>query len=226
MTEREETELQQQAELETPTPWAERPIHEIEQIGGELCLNFTNTVGGSRENPKERLNRYEDLVQWSIQAGAVEPEQGEILLARAANESEDADHILGRARDLREAIYRIFAAIAADQDPQGDDLARLNEELERAQAHLRVVLTGDQFDYRFLDHGSLDRPLWPIARSAADLLVSNDLARVKRCGGHDCDWLFVDQSKNKSRRWCDMRDCGNRAKARRHYHRQKRARKA
>jgi predicted RNA-binding Zn ribbon-like protein len=218
------TEGEQQMES-TPTPWAERPVHEVEQIGGELCLDFTNTVGGSRENPKERLNRYEDLVQWSIQAGAIEPDEGETLLARAAKEAEDADRVLSRARDLREAIYRIFAAIAENEDPRGDDLARLNEELERGQAHLRVTPVDEGFDYLFVNGAELDRPLWPIARSAADLLVGDDLARVKRCGGHDCDWLFVDQSKNKSRRWCDMRDCGNRAKARRHYHRQKRARK-
>jgi predicted RNA-binding Zn ribbon-like protein len=216
------SEREQQTES-TTIPWQERPPHEIEQIGGELCLDFANTVGGSRENPKERLNRYEDLIGWSIHAGTIDPETGDALLSRAGAEREHADRVLDRARQLREAIYGIFAAIAGDHEATGEDIARLNAELERAQVHLRVAPVAGGFDYLFADGSALDRPLWPIARSAADLLVSDDLARVKRCGGHDCDWLFLDQSKNKSRRWCDMRDCGNRAKARRHYRRHKRA---
>ena len=205
---------------------SDRPVEALELIGGELCLDFTNTVGGSRENPKERLHDYSDLVRWAAHAGAIGAEEADELLTRGAERPDAAERVLARALELREAIYRIFEQIARGQAPAAADLERLNAELERAHAHLRVVPAGDHFDYLFADEVALDRPLWPVARSAAELLVSGDVGRVKRCGGHDCDWLFVDQSKNRSRRWCDMRDCGNRAKARRHYRRQRRARSA
>ena len=71
------------------------------------------------------------------------------------------------------------------------------------------------------DEGALDRPLWPVLRSAAALLTSDDIARIRECAAERCAWLFIDHSRNRSRRWCDMRDCGNRAKARRHYARAK-----
>ncbi len=68
---------------------------------------------------------------------------------------------------------------------------------------------------------ALDRVLWPIIRSAAQLLIADELSRLKLCDADDCGWLFVDGSRNRSRRWCDMSDCGNRAKARRYRERQR-----
>jgi predicted RNA-binding Zn ribbon-like protein len=61
----------------------------------------------------------------------------------------------------------------------------------------------------------LELPLWILARSAADLLTSEQHAYVRQCASEECTWLFIDRSKNHSRRWCDMGDCGNREKARR-----------
>jgi predicted RNA-binding Zn ribbon-like protein len=129
--------------------------------------------------------------------------------------------VFARALRLREAIFRIFVAVIADASPAAADLERLNDELALALPHLRIVPDEHGFDYRFdAADGALDRPLWPVARSASELLATGDLGRVKRCTSDECDWLFVDLSKNRSRRWCDMRDCGNRAKARRYYRRQ------
>ncbi len=193
-------------------------------VGGALCLDFANTVGGTRERPTEKLPAYEDFVRWGARAGAVDPEEAEPLLARAAAEPEAALAVHARAIELREALYRIFVAVIADAAPAQDDLAVLNGELARALPHLRIEHEGDGFVYRFAPGSALERPLWPIARSAAELLDNGEIDRLKECSSEDCTWLFVDQSKNRSRRWCDMKDCGNRAKARRHYHRQKRAR--
>lgn len=211
------------------TDWTVRPFEELELIGGELALDFANSLGGTREVPKERLHAYSDLVGWAVHAGGIEPAELEPLLAQAAERPDEAARVLERALELREAIYRIFTAVSEDRRPAPDDLERLNQELARALPHLRIATcaedaAGQPFEYGFgADPSALDRPLWPIARSAADLLAEGELARVKQCTSDDCAWLFVDLSKNKSRRWCDMKDCGNRAKARRHYHRQKRA---
>ena len=207
------------------TEWVKRPIDELELIGGEVCLDFANSLGGTREEPKERLHDYGDLVRWAAHAGAIEGAEVQSLLAAAEARPAEAESVFARAVRLREAIYRIFAGVADDASPVADDLQRLNDELARALPHLRIVPDEHGFDYRFdTAAGALDRPLWPVVRSASELLAVGDLARIKQCTSDECDWLFVDLSKNRSRRWCDMRDCGNRAKARRYYRRQRGAR--
>jgi predicted RNA-binding Zn ribbon-like protein len=98
-------------------------------------------------------------------------------------------------------------------------MATINAELATAGTHLRVVESDGGFGWGWEDGDALDRVLWPVARAAAELLVAGDLSRIGQCAGEECQWLYVDTSRNHSRRWCDMNDCGNRAKARRHYHR-------
>jgi predicted RNA-binding Zn ribbon-like protein len=197
-------------------------VEELELIGGEACLDFANSMGGTRENPSERLYDYGDLVRWAAHAGAIEATEVERLVTAARAHSTVAEGVFARAIELREAIFRIFAAVADGARPAAADLERLNDELARALPNLRIVPDEEGFDYRVdAADGALDRPLWPIARSASELLATGDLARVKRCTSDECDWLFVDLSKNRSRRWCDMRDCGNRAKARRYYRRRR-----
>lgn len=207
---------------QTPTTDGVPPVEDLELIGGEVCLDFANTLGGTREAPSERLHDYGDLVRWAAHAGAIEGTEVETLVAAAGARSAEAEAVFARALRLREAIFRIFVAVIADASPAEEDLERLNDELARALPHLRIVPDEHGFDYRFeASDGALDRPLWPVARSASELLATGDLGRVKRCTSDECDWLFVDLSKNRSRRWCDMRDCGNRAKARRYYRRQR-----
>jgi predicted RNA-binding Zn ribbon-like protein len=199
-----------------------RPAEELELIGGEVCLDFANTMGGTRAAPSDRLHDYGDLVRWAAHAGAIDEPEVQPLLTAADARSDEADAVFARALELREAVFRIFASVADDASPAAADLARLNDELSLALPHLRIVPDEHGFDYRFESaDGALDRPLWPVARSASELLAHGDLARIKRCTSDECDWLFVDLSKNRSRRWCDMRDCGNRAKARRYYRRRR-----
>ncbi|HEX2091777.1 MAG TPA: CGNR zinc finger domain-containing protein, partial [Longimicrobiaceae bacterium] len=123
------------------------------------------------------------------------------------------------AVELREAIYGIFSTLAGGGEAPQEELEILNRELSRAMSRARITAAGGQCDWAWQDTGELDRVLWPVARSAAQLLTSEDRVRVKECAGDDCGWLYLDTSKNRSRRWCDMKDCGNRAKVRRHYHR-------
>lgn len=202
---------------------ASRPVDELELIGGALCLDFANTVGGSRSDPREYLIDYRALVRWGERVGALQPEDARALLGEAEDRPADAAGTLARARELRETIYRVYARLARGRPAEPRDLQALNESLVPVMAELRLVADEDGYSWRPVRRkGALDLMLGPIARDAADLLVSGDLERVKQCGGDDCDWLFLDASRNRSRRWCDMKDCGNRAKARRHYRRQKR----
>jgi predicted RNA-binding Zn ribbon-like protein len=146
------------------------------------------------------------------------------LAAEALSRPEAAERAFNSAVDLRRAIYRIFSAVASEQSAPQEALRAFNEYLANALAHAKIAEEESGFTWDWEDaEVSLERMLWPVARSAAELLVSGQVERVRECGGHDCSWLFVDTSKNHSRRWCDMGDCGNRAKARRHYHRRQKA---
>jgi predicted RNA-binding Zn ribbon-like protein len=198
----------------------ENPFAEKSLVGGRLCLDFTNTIGRHPPEPlNEWLHDYADLVWWSRRAGVLEEGEAEALFARARDEPARAAGVFARAIALREAVYRILSAAAAEREAAEEDLGTLNRELSSALCHLRVRAEGEGFAWGWEEGGGLDRPLWPVARDAAELLVSDDLARVGGCCGEDCDWLYLDTSRNRSRRWCTMADCGNRAKARRHYHR-------
>jgi predicted RNA-binding Zn ribbon-like protein len=198
------------------------PNYTFQFVGGALCLDFVNTVGG-RKNPKpdEHLNDYEDLVEWARQGGVISDARAKQLIAQAAKHPNTARRVLAEALALREAIARISEALLGGKKPPAADLALLNATLPRALAHLEIVPSDHGFDWRFREvNDALDAPLWPAVRSAADLLLHAP-PRVGICESPTCGWLFVDTSRNHSRRWCDMGDCGNRAKARRHYSRQR-----
>jgi predicted RNA-binding Zn ribbon-like protein len=194
---------------------AEKPKSPTFQfVGGALCLDFCNSVGGSREGiPREKLNSIADYIAWAVQAGLVDGVEAE-RLHRAAEG--DGREVLGRAIQLREALYRIFRAAGKRKSPEESDLKILNSELEASLGRLRVGKERKGFKWHWNDDAlRLENPLGPIARSAADLLThEHALEQVGQCHGDNCGWLFVDLSKNQSRRWCDMRDCGNRAKVR------------
>ncbi len=197
------------------------PVFELS--GGAPCLDFANTLDErGRASPRERLRRYADLVAWSRQAGLVDAAAAAALVAQGERRPDEARQVLARGIVLREAIFRLFAAAAAEDRWAAADLAALNLALPRALEHLEVAPAAAGFGWRWrVADGDLDRMLWPVVRSAAELLTSPDLSRVRECAADTCRWLFLDQSRNQSRRWCDMAVCGNRAKARRHYRRQR-----
>ncbi|GIK39349.1 MAG: hypothetical protein BroJett011_31820 [Chloroflexota bacterium] len=195
-------------------------------IGGQPCLIFANTVGGSRPaTEREYLHDYTDLLAWSRHAGLITASETQRLLAEASRRPLEAARVFERAIWLRETIYRIFSAVAAGGAPKRADLEILNDALAEVLAKLQVTPTETGFTWNWRSEPeALDSMLWPVVRSAGELLTSNELHRVRECAGDDCGWLFIDTSRNHSRRWCDMNDCGNRAKARRHYARSRRAR--
>jgi predicted RNA-binding Zn ribbon-like protein len=197
----------------------ERHAGNPKRIGDRPCLDFANTVGWRvTDHPHERLVSYADFVAWGQQVGVVAEHQAHRLLEEATRRPAVASAVLERAIVLREAIYRIFSAVAGERTPQVADITTLNGFLSEAMSRLQLTLTADGFAWSWAGDGSsLEQMLWPVVRSAAELLTSSELNRVGICAGDGCGWLFFDTSKNRSRRWCAMEDCGNRAKARRHY---------
>ncbi len=195
--------------------------------GGRFCLDFANTLRRRlTARPVELLTTYADLVSWGRAAGLFEAGEDGRLLREAARRPREAQAVLERAVALREVIHRIFSAAAGGHAPRREDLAALNAALAEAMGELRLVAEGARFGWGSVgDPPVLERPLWSVVRSAAELMTSDELEAVRKCGASECAWLFMDQSKNRSRRWCDMRICGNRAKARRHYRRRRAGRR-
>jgi predicted RNA-binding Zn ribbon-like protein len=199
-----------------------KPGFTFELSGGELCLDFVNTLEhrGDAALRQEHLNTYADLLSWCRQTNALARPELAQLAGRGSRSLRQAREVLRRALRLREALYRIFSAVAAGRRPANDDLELLNSAARSAWASR--ALTRKHGAFRWEQHPAgahLEAPLWPISRSAVDLLTSDRCASIRECAADECAWLFLDHSRNQSRRWCDMTVCGNRAKARSFYRR-------
>jgi predicted RNA-binding Zn ribbon-like protein len=187
-------------------------------VGGAPCLDFTNTVDWrGQDQPEESLTDYRDLIEWSRAASVLDDAEAEELLRQGAMSPQHAESVYLRGIELREAIYRVFSAACEDAEPAEPDLETLNQVLSDALSHTRLVHLGGVYEMGY-DSKPPEYVLWRLAASASELLTSEDVDRVKRCASDECGWLFLDMSRNRSRRWCRMEGCGNRMKARRHYH--------
>ena len=187
---------------------------EIRFLGGHPALDFVNTVGGRTHSSekrytidRERIESLEDFYEWAAAAGLTSRRHP----AKAARPA-----LVRRAHKLREALYRLFIGIG-----NAEDEATLNRELSIARSHERLAFSSRVAAFAWDDRNAPDSPLWMIARAAAELLTSQEMSRLRRCSGESCGWLFLDTSRNHSRQWCDMRDCGNSAKVKRYRARQK-----
>jgi predicted RNA-binding Zn ribbon-like protein len=190
-------------------------------IAGRLCLDFANTASG-RGGPKQldHLRRYEDLAAWAVHAGAIERPAALELLRQAEAAPDAAAALLVRALALRELCHRLAMTLAAGGQPAPADLAGAAAAWRSALATATLAPAGARFDWRWpADDLGAGWLLGPLALDLIALLIGPDLARLKRCPGADCGWVFLDRSRNGRRRWCEMRICGNRAKARRHHER-------
>ncbi len=196
-------------------------------IGGNLCLDFVNTVRGRIRRPAsrraldyadeivgERLVSFDALLRWAMLVRVLTTREANSLAKRAAATPTNAAAVLGRSLTVREAMYRIFKAALEGWSPRPEDMAALNRELLIARTHERLVASPCP-TWEWDQTTALDRVLWPIIRSAGDLLTSPDLERVGQCPGDECGWLFLDTSRSRRRQWCDMAQCGNLAKVRR-----------
>jgi len=208
---------------------SESPAATVKLIGGRLCLDFVNSVGGRRPAlpskkgdegaylvREDKLNDYSDLLAWSRHTGLLTEGEVQKLIRESRQRRAEAAPVFARAIALREAMYRIFKAALNRTLPRQSDLEQLNQELTMAYGRVRLATGEENFVWEWTDtKNSLDRMHWLIADSAAEFLATGDLTRLRECSGEDCGWLFEDTSKNRSRQWCDMRDCGNLAKVRR-----------
>ena len=173
----------------------------------DLCLDFANTrYWRGQDSPTETLNTPADLAAWAKAPKAPAPRDFE------------------RALELRETIHRLFDAVAQGKAPASRDFEGLNAALAGAPARTVLKRGKETFDWEVdMGSGTALALLAPVLWSAGDLLASGKLDKIRRCANPECLYLFFDESRAGKRRWCTMSSCGNRAKARRHYHKAKQA---
>ena len=188
-----------------------------------LCVRFVNTVDW-RDDPSQRvdkLSNYSDLVHWAREAGAILPATANKLLHEADRSAAAASGAFAHAISVREALAGILEAAASQRQAAATDLQRFNSALAESGRHLCITSDEGRFQCTWDTDERLDRVLWPAVRSAADLVTSSELQRLRMCEGEGCGWFFMDTTRNRSRRWCNMAVCGNRAKVKRFYERHK-----
>jgi predicted RNA-binding Zn ribbon-like protein len=202
--------------------------HRFELVAGSLCLDFVNTVGdrdGSWRYVRNYLQRYEDVVSWGLQAQVLPEREAATLRALAQRRPAEAAAAHERAVNLRETLHAIFSPIAhSANSAEGlsvnrDALAALNAMLPDLLIKSRLATSTEGLIYHWsFDGGDVpfDRIIWTVLQSATGLLTSADLRYVHQCAMETCGWLFLDVSKNKTRRWCAMKLCGNKTKVRQH----------
>ncbi len=183
--------------------------------GGVPCLDLANTEAyRGTGHEMDLLQSYDMLVAWSLAAGALQPSEAGPLLLAAAGAPEVAADLLAQARELRRAVHVLMQSVALRTEPPVAALATLNAFLAESQMHGQIVRRNAGFEIRFRPEDDMALPIWRLTDSAARLLVSPDRDFVRECPGHDCGWLFLDTTKNHSRRWCHSADCGNKARVR------------
>lgn len=185
-------------------------------VGEHPALDLVNTLDWRfRDSGAEELmGSYDDLVDLT--------EQMQLLTAKQARQLKRSIHahagrrVLLLARELREALADLLYSGLNRLDVPDASLKTLEKHFQAARAQTRLMRDGAQLRWEWADtETKAEYPLWLLARAASRLMVSEDVQKVRECGNPDCRWLFLDTSKNHTRRWCDMKVCGNRMKARR-----------
>lgn len=208
-----------------------RPAGEMNLVGGRLFLDFVNTVGARCKSPNygtvvrdDKLNDYLDLLAWGRHMKLLTGAESELLIRESTRLPKETSAVFKRAVRLRKAIYHICKAILSETRAECPDLDVINEELHVARNAEQLVSGKASFGFEWnAPRTALDRLLWVVTRSATEWFTTGDLSRLRECEGEDCGWVFEDTSRNRSRRWCDMSDCGNRAKVHRFRKRQRSA---
>jgi predicted RNA-binding Zn ribbon-like protein len=191
---------------------------------GNLALDFANTIDwpGSDQS-REMFNSYVDLLSWAKFYSALTGDEIEFLAAEADRHPRLAVKALKQAIALRDAVYLTFTAVAHNEQADSDGLVTIKDMWGQAVLEAEITPGEKHFTWSWdQKKSSLEYILYPVAHAAMELLLSKNLLQVGQCADdRGCGLLFIDTSKNHSRQWCSMEDCGNRAKAQRYYRRKK-----
>lgn len=190
-------------------------------VGGSVALDFANTLDWRlRDRPVELLKGFPDLLRWGRSAGALGAAEARGLRRWGESHPRAASRALAEAAGVREAIAAIWLALVARTPPPPGALERLAAACRDASGARSLRARGGEVEWVWREP-SLEpmRPAWVAALDAVRILTSPERSRVRQCADAECGWFFLDTSRNRSRRWCSMKGCGNRNKARRFHSR-------
>lgn len=185
-------------------------------IAGDPALDLVNTLDWRfRESgTEELLNGYDDVLRFAEQGGVLTLKQARAL--RRGTTAYAGSHVVEQVRGLREALSDLLYAGLDGMDSSAASLKTLERLLREARERMRLVRDGARLKWDWVGaEARPEFPRWLLTRAASRLLLSENVQLVRACGNPECRWLFLDTSKNHTRRWCDMKICGNRMKARR-----------
>jgi predicted RNA-binding Zn ribbon-like protein len=182
-----------------------------------VALDFVNTLDDryTPGGPRELLPTYADLLRFCRQSGILTQADAARLGALPEASQEKG---LRTAIELRELLARLFYRSLEGASPSADDRIALQRWAGNSARHRELRWTDGHFSWAWkLLARNADAPALLLAQSALDLLLAEQPWHLHACASETCRWLFLDTSKNRTRRWCDMKICGNRAKARRYH---------
>ncbi len=201
---------------------SDKSVETLTIDGGWLSLDFINTVSDRNETPMfNYLSSYLHVLEWSVKVKILNSDEALQLKELAAREPINSAKSWIRVLEIREMLFRLFQKIITGDKPDDKDQDLFNKWLSKSRSKNKIDFGNPShllcsWDIR---PGDFDLPLYPIIKSTYDLLLSEKLDRVKECSA--CGWLFLDKSKNKSRKWCKMDTCGSQEKSKNYYHRKK-----
>jgi predicted RNA-binding Zn ribbon-like protein len=187
-----------------------------EAIGGNLCLDYINTLCGNRKSTViEYIHSYSDLLHWALSLQIIDDSMSNELLSRSKIEKIASQETLSFAIQLRETLYQMIISLRNGKTIVKEDLTFFNNVLQKVQAQKILTFISGKGKLMYNNNITFDRVIWPVIDSAVEIFTEQtSFSHIRECGNNSCGWLFLDQTKNKSRKWCDMAICGNRVKQR------------
>lgn len=185
-------------------------------IAGHPVLDLVNTLDWRfrSSGAEERLSTYDDLLAYASQSGLLN--QRQIRGIVRGSDPAGAERALSACKELREAVAEVVYATLEQRKPPPLAMKLLEEFIKSARSYQHLVSAPPRLQWEFsYSESSPELPVWALSVKAARLLLSEDAERLRQCENPECRWLFLDTSRNRTRRWCDMKLCGNRMKARR-----------
>jgi predicted RNA-binding Zn ribbon-like protein len=201
----------------------ERNLENLSLDGGCLCLDFVNTLHDRTvPDPFDYLISYEDFLDWGVKTTFLSEHQRLEIKNNLLLSGKSPDPLFEKIKEHRENLYLLFLAISRDEEPSPDVVGMFNRILSRVLSQFVLKFNAAACtSVSWKNNYGAEILFFEIIKSAYELLISNDLKRVKECGS--CGWLFFDKSKNNSRRWCNMQNCGSVIKAKRYYDKKKKS---
>lgn len=186
----------------------------LKLVGGHPCLDLLNTVKyRGRADPQDRLGCFDDIVNWAALAGVIDDSETQILDDLAKEHPVRANEIYLDICQFRENLRQALSSENKLSDLQKSAVKEVEKSIEELRPTVLIDIKSRTLSRNFPIR-RLDDLKNSLVQSTAELMELFPTPKIGVCAADDCDWLFIDRSKAKRRRWCDTKTCGNRSRVR------------